>query len=100
MQLILAHGASQFSALQTGQCIISSCNIGQYKKVLADYGFFACHKSHLINKSQIVRYHKDGQAEMANGDRVPVARRRKDTFYKEIISEYALVSMSVNNSLI
>lgn len=46
--------------------------------------FFQCHKSHMINLIHLKRYHKEGYAEMSNGQKVPVARRRKDTFLIKI----------------
>jgi len=77
--------------LKAGKSIVSSCNIGIYKKVLASYNFYTCHKSHLINKSEIVRYLKEGQVEMSDASLVPVARRRKDLFVKEILQEVDVV---------
>lgn len=80
--------------LKTGKSIVSSCNIGLYKKVLASYDFFTCHKSHLVNKTQIVRYHKEGQIEMSDKSLVPVARRRKESFMDDILKQHDVVSVN------
>ena len=60
--------------------LYSSYNIGEYIKLLESYGFFTCHKSHLINMSYIKKYHKDGTLTMEDGSYVPVAKRRKKEF--------------------
>ena len=82
--------------LRNGKCIISSCNIGIYKKVLAGYDFFHCHKSHLVNKQLIHRYHKLGSVEMVDGSNVPVSRRKKESFYTEIIDKFNMVSLKAS----
>ena len=76
--------------LVDGSSIVSSINIGSYKKTLKQHNFFNCHKSHLINNEHILRYHKDGEVEMVDESRIPVARRRKDIFFSEIIGNMSL----------
>lgn len=60
--------------------IISSYNIGEFIKLLGPYGFFATHKSHLINMSKIRTYMKEGTIHMEDDSVVPLARRRKLLF--------------------
>ncbi|MCX2743864.1 LytTR family DNA-binding domain-containing protein [Mangrovivirga sp. M17] len=61
--------------------IISSYNIGEFKKILLNLGFFCCHKSHLINLKFVKKYTKEGFLFFnANSKPVPLARRRKIEF--------------------
>lgn len=60
--------------------IISSYNIGEFRKKLEPYGFFATHKSHLINLNAVQKYHKEGSITMIDHSTVPVSRRRKSDF--------------------
>lgn len=65
--------------------IISSYNIGEFKKLLEPYGFFATHKSHLINLSFVKHYRREGTIIMKDNSSVPVAKRRKGLFLKQVI---------------
>ena len=60
--------------------IVSSYNIGEFRKILGPYGFFATHKSYLINMGEIVRYFRDGRVQLSDGSEVPVSRRKKNEF--------------------
>jgi two-component system LytT family response regulator len=60
--------------------VISSYNIGEFRKLLEPFGFFSPHKSHLINLKYIRKYHREGDIIMLNGSRVPVAKRKKKDF--------------------
>jgi len=71
--------------LLDGDVITSSYNIGVFKDMLSDYGYYNCHKSHLINKQHIKRYLKEGIIVMTDKSEVPLARRRKDTFINEVL---------------
>ncbi len=64
--------------------LISSYNLGEFKKLLDKYGFYSPHKSHLINLNMIRKYHKEGNLLMCNGSWVPVAKRRKKDFLNRI----------------
>jgi DNA-binding LytR/AlgR family response regulator len=66
----------------TGATIISSYNIGEFGKLLCSSGFFAPHKSHLINLQYLRRYNVDGTISLRDGACVPLARRRKEAFLK------------------
>lgn len=68
-----------------GQVLVASTNIGHFRELLEPYGFYACHKSHLINRSCIKRYLREGSAVMNDDAHVPVARRRRDEFMREVL---------------
>jgi len=60
--------------------IISSYNLGEFRKLLEPFGFYSPHKSHLINLNHIRKYHREGNILMTNNSYVPVARRKKVEF--------------------
>ena len=64
--------------------IVSSYNLGEFKKMLEPFGFFLPHRSYLINLAYIKRYHKEGTITMIDNNHIPVARRRKEAFLKNI----------------
>lgn len=71
--------------LQSGACIISSYNIGVFYDLLEEYEFYNIHKSHLINIHYISKYAKDGTLILKNGSEVPVARRKKEAFLRDVL---------------
>jgi len=71
--------------LDDGEMLVSSSNIGNFREQLEPYEFYACHKSHIINKKKIKRYLKEGIVILADGSQVPVARRRKEYFQNNIL---------------
>ena len=64
--------------------IVSSYNLGEFRKLLEPYNFYAPHKSHLISLDHIIRYDKEGTIEMSDGEVVPVARRRRQDFLERM----------------
>ncbi|MCB0805719.1 MAG: LytTR family transcriptional regulator, partial [Bacteroidales bacterium] len=60
--------------------IISSYNLGEFRKMLEPHGFYSPHKSHLINLKFIRKYHKEGNIMLINNSYVPVAKRKKKEF--------------------
>jgi len=71
--------------LTNGEVLLSSSNIGTFREQLEPYEFYACHKSHLINKQKIKRYLKEGAVIMSDGSSIPVARRRKEYFIDKVL---------------
>ncbi len=64
--------------------ILSSYNIGEFRKLLERFGFYATHKSHLINLQHIKRYDKEGTVTMSDNSFVPVSRRKKQDFMDKL----------------
>jgi two-component system, LytTR family, response regulator len=60
--------------------LVSAYNIGEFKKLLRDHGFFSCHKSHLINLMHVSRYTKEGFVFLSDNAPVPLARRKRLEF--------------------
>ncbi|MCB0563219.1 MAG: LytTR family transcriptional regulator DNA-binding domain-containing protein [Phaeodactylibacter sp.] len=65
--------------------LVSSYNIGEFRKLLEPLGFFSPHKSHLINLKKIRKFHREGTIQMADLSFVPVARRRKSEFLEMVM---------------
>ena len=70
--------------LKNSKSILSSYNLGEFRKLLESYNFYAPHKSHLISLHHIIRYDKEGTIEMSDGEVVPVARRRRQEFLEKM----------------
>jgi two-component system LytT family response regulator len=60
--------------------IISSYNLGEFRKILEPYGFYSPHKSYLINMKMMRKYHREGNILMINDIYIPVAKRKKKDF--------------------
>lgn len=70
--------------LGDGKSLVSSYNLGAFRKLLEAYNFYAVHKSHLINLDQIVRYDKEGTIIMSDKAAIPVSRRRRQDFLERL----------------
>ena len=68
--------------------------IGVLEKQLAGKGFFRCHKSYLLNLKYVESYNRQ-EAILDNGERIPIARRRYETFCQEL-----LVCMRENGGMV
>jgi two-component system LytT family response regulator len=56
---------------------LSSYSIGEYRKMLAAYDFFAVHRSYLVNRRYVKKYDRSGVISLTNGMTITVSRRRK-----------------------
>ena len=63
---------------------MSSYNIGKFKNLLNNNGFFQTHKSHLINLSFLQAYSNEGTISLSNGDSVPLSKTRKADFLNSL----------------
>lgn len=66
--------------------ITISKTLAEYEEILRGKGFFRSHRSHLINLRQVKKFDKreGGSIEMSNGERIPLARNKKELFMKLI----------------
>jgi two-component system LytT family response regulator len=60
--------------------LISSYNIGEFRKLLEEYGFFSCHKSHLINLMHVKKFSREGFVFLSDNAAIPLARRKRLEF--------------------
>ena len=60
--------------------IISTLGLPSITKLLGQ-NFIRSHRSFIVNLDKVIRYYsKNGEIELSNGVKIPVARRRKDDF--------------------
>jgi len=74
--------------LTSGEVLTSTNSLGHFKRTLQEYGFVSCHRSHLVNKREIIKYYKDGSVELSDQSSVPVSRRTKESFLNDIMEDY------------
>lgn len=81
-------GAYTYFHLKSGERITTSKNLKAYEDRIEDPRFFRCHKSYLINLSEIKTYVRGegGHAIMTSGDTVSVSKRRKEAFLAALSS--------------
>ena len=66
--------------------IVVSRTLGEYEPTLTAQNFCRVHHSHIINMAHLKRYFKNdgGYAEMSDGSRVEISRRKKDDFLAKL----------------
>ena len=70
--------------LINGDTILANKSLGKQFEELNSFDFFLCHKSYVVNMEKVIRYWRIGIAELEGGERVPVARRRREAFRNQI----------------
>lgn len=65
--------------------IISSYNIGEFRKLLEPFCFFSPHKSHLINLAFLKKYKREGTIMLRDNSCIPVSKRKKSEFLELVI---------------
>lgn len=87
--IVRIEGERNYSIIfsSSGKKNLSSKNLAFFEDLLEDKGFFRCHKSHLVNASQIVEANKTGVLKMSDASEITVSRRRLDAF-KEWYSKW------------
>lgn len=76
--------------LTNKKILTSSYNIGVFKKMLENYDFFTCHKSHLVNTKHISKYLKEGILILSDESKIPLARRKREEFTSNILNDLIL----------
>ncbi|MEI9921427.1 MAG: LytTR family DNA-binding domain-containing protein [Bacteroidota bacterium] len=66
------------------RCLISAYNIGEFRKILEECGFFTCHKSHLINLMYVKKLTREDFILLGDKESVPLARRKRVEFLQRI----------------
>lgn len=61
-----------------GREIMISKTLKEYEELLPDKFFIRTHRSYLVNKRFIDRYHKEGYLVLRNGKEIPISTRRRD----------------------
>jgi two-component system LytT family response regulator len=65
--------------LSEGRCITVSKNLKEYAQILEPLGFLRTHHSFLVNRAKIVRFEKNSECLVLEGNHiVPLSHRKKD----------------------
>lgn len=66
--------------------LLLSKNLLALENMTRQGGFIRVHRSHLVNKDHVIKYLKGegGELLLSNGDRIPVARNRRDNFLDNV----------------
>ncbi len=78
--IVEADGNYSTFVLADGRKIVVSKSTREYEEALSDQGFHRIHKSYIVNINKMSYYDKSdaGFLVMSNGDRVPVASRKRE----------------------
>lgn len=66
--------------------LLTAKSLIEFEELLAEYGFFRVHKTHLVNLNQVTSYTKNNGCALflSNGDSVTISRRRKDFVLEQL----------------
>lgn len=83
--IIRCEGLQKYTLVITTESreIVSSYNIGEFCKKLQSFGFFASHRSHLVNLQHIRKLTNEGSICMCDQSHVPLSRRRRREFLNQ-----------------
>jgi two-component system LytT family response regulator len=70
--------------LENGSKIMVSKLLKDYEELLPANKFIRCHQSYMVNMRFILRYYKEGEIELTNGDKIPVSDRKRNTLIEYI----------------
>jgi two-component system, LytTR family, response regulator len=81
-----ANGNYTFAYLSDGEKHLVNCTMKDFEEMLPEPAFFRIHQSHLVNTGKVKKYLKDdgGYVVMPDGAKLPLARRRKEEFLREL----------------
>jgi len=60
--------------------IMSSYNLGEFKKIIDDNLFFQAHRSYIVNLSHVMRYETSGAIIMEDNMQIPVSKSVRNEF--------------------
>ncbi|MFH2096904.1 MAG: LytTR family DNA-binding domain-containing protein [Bacteroidota bacterium] len=70
--------------MNDGKRHMVSKSLSEFEDLLSENDFFRIHKSHIVNLDHVKKHikHDGGYAEMTDGSKIMISRRRKDEFIK------------------
>ena len=81
------HGGYTYIYLNDGTSRLSSYSIGEYRKMLESYGFFAIHRSSLVNRRHVMKNERSGSMLLSNNVVLSVSRRRREDVAMWLLSD-------------
>lgn len=84
-----SYGNYTFLYMINGERHLASRNLKEFEEILPRSHFFRPHQSHMVNTTFVKKLMKEdgGYAVMHDGNKVPVARRRKEAFFEVLNGE-------------
>ena len=81
-----ANGNYTFAFMIDGEKHLVNRNMKEFEEMLPEPTFFRIHQSYLVNTARVKKYLKDdgGYVVMQDGAKLPLARRRKEEFLREL----------------
>lgn len=73
--------------LTNGKSYIASKSIKEFEDMFPNKNFIRTHQSYIVNMEFIDKYDRNGYIYLKNGDKIPVASRKKDEFIKKLLNE-------------
>lgn len=87
-ELVYVLGDGNYSTfyMRDGRKLIASKHLAHYEELLSEQCFFRTHQSYLVHLARVEQIDtQDGLfAVLDNGDRIPLARRRKEAFIRAL----------------
>lgn len=86
-EIVYCSSESNYTELhiEGGKKILASRTLGFFEEALSSSGIFIrAHRSTLVNKLFVVRYHSNGMLELRNGQKLEVSQRRSADVRKEL----------------
>lgn len=79
-EIIRLEGEGNYTRLffTTKKALLTSRTMKEYEEILSGHGFIRVHKSHLINKTHVLKYSSGGMLVMTDLSQVEISRRRKE----------------------
>ncbi len=72
--------------LRDGKRILATKTLGDYERLLNEFGFFRIHQSTVVNLRHVTAFHRaDNTVEMIDGTQSSVSRQRKAAFLERFI---------------
>lgn len=79
--ILFLNAVSRYTKIiTTNREYTSSNNIGKFKFVVEQYGFYQVHRSYIINIKRVKRYESNGIVFMEGDYEIPVAKSSRDSF--------------------
>jgi len=91
-ELMYLKAESNYTTLYftAGNQIVATRSLGEFEKILNDPAFYRIHKSTIINLNYLSGYssYEGNNAEMTNGEMLPIARRKMNEF-REVLQRFS-----------
>jgi two-component system, LytTR family, response regulator len=90
MMYLMAESNYTTLVFADGKKMVATRSLGEFEKILNDPAFYRIHKSTIINLNYLSGYssYEGNNAEMTNGEMLPIARRKMNEF-REVLQRFS-----------